>query len=171
MQVCLKRCIFLITLLISQISIGQDLVKSTDKIDEFTEVRTLSTNVITVAHAAARGNLKFALGRYISKDKYDLYALNIISSRDLGCSGSNSNYVHFLFLDGTSVKYEKDLAKIDCSDLNVSIYVVNKKDFENRQIIRVRFAKSDDYVDYTWTGRDSTTYDEIQLSDFFNILI
>jgi hypothetical protein len=167
---CLKRCIFLITLLISQISIGQDLIKSTDKVDDFTGVRILSTNVITVAHAAARGNLKFNLGRYILKDKYDRYALNIISSRDLGCSGSNSNYVHFLFLDGTSVKYDLDLAKIDCSDLNVSIYIVNKEDFENKQIIRVRFAKSNDFVDYTWTCEDST-YHQVQLSAFFNILI
>jgi hypothetical protein len=158
----MKSCIFLIILLITQISFGQDLIKSADKVDDFTGERVLNTNVVAVANGVSIGNLKFCLGRYVTKDN-DMYALNIISSKDLGCSGSNSNYIHFLFTDGTSVKYDKDQAKVDCNDINISIYVVDKNDFVNKVISKVRFAKSSDYADYTWTSL-------VSLDAFFDIL-
>jgi hypothetical protein len=92
----LKRCIFLLISLVTQISFGQDLIKVDDFTGESAEERVLITNVVAVANGASDGNLKFYLVRYILKD-IDMFALNIISSKDLGCSGSNSNYIHFLF--------------------------------------------------------------------------
>ena len=158
----MKKYIFLISFFIVQLSFGQDLIKSADKVDDFTGERVLNTNVVAVANGASVGNLKFCLGRYISKDN-DMFALKIISSKDLGCSGSKSNYIHFLFTDGTSVKYDKDQAKVDCNDINISIYVVDKNDFENKEISKVRFAKSDGYSDYPWTSL-------VSLDAFFEIL-
>lgn len=161
----MKRCIFLIILLITQISFGQDLIKSADKVDDFTGVRTLNTNLINVASSEkTTGNLKMVLGRYIGKDNTEQYALNVLSSDDLGCAGANSNYIIFLFQDGTSIKYDKDRAKVDCGDINISIYVIDKSDFENKVISKVRFAKSEGYRDYKWTSL-------VSLDAFFNILI
>lgn len=83
----MKKYIFLISFFIVQLSFGQDLIKSADKVDDFTGERVLNTNVVAVANGASVGYLKFCLGRYISKDN-DMFALNIISSKDLGCSAS-----------------------------------------------------------------------------------
>lgn len=159
----MKIYIFLVTLLMTQLIFGQDLIKSADKVDDFTGERQLNTNVITVASGKGVGYLKFCLGRYISKDSSDMYALNIISTEDLGCSGSNLNYIHFLFSDGTTLKYDNDQAQVDCNDINISIYVLNKNDFENKIISKVRFAKSSDYADYLWTYSQN-------LYTFFDIL-
>lgn len=160
----MKKYIFLITLLITQISFGQDLIKDADKVDDFTGVRTLNTNLINVAKSErGTGNLKMLLVKYIRKDITEQYAINVFTLDDLGCSGANSNYIIFLFQDGTSMKYDKDRAKIDCGDFNTSIYVIDKSDFENKVISKVRFAKSEGYKDYIWTSL-------VSLDAFFEIL-
>jgi len=163
----LKRSIFLIILLITQISFGQDLIKRVDSIDEFTGVREIETNAIWVAsrgNLLNGGNLRFEMGRYFLKiDSLETYALRVVSSDILGCAGSDRNYIHFLFEDGTSVKYDNDKGRLSCKDYSESVYIIIENDFADKKIDKVRYCQSEGCQDYNWTSL-------VSLDAFFDIL-
>jgi hypothetical protein len=145
---------------LSNIGFSQSLILEKNETDEFTGTTKKVTNLVMVAKSerSAYGNLKFMLGHI-----GDQYALYVISSYDLGCSGAKSNYIHFLFEDGSSIKYDKDYAKIDCGDYNISFFLVNSEDFKDKVIKKIRYAKSDGYNDYLWTHESS-------INNFFEIV-
>lgn len=155
----MKKLLILFSLTLSNLCLSQNLILEKNEKDEFTGTVKKVTNSVVVAKSErpAYGNLKFILGHI-----GDNYALYVISSADLGCSGANSNYIHFLFEDGTSIKYDKDYAKIDCRDFNISYFLVNEEDFKDKVVKKIRFAKSESYNDYLWECQNS-------MLDFFNI--
>lgn len=156
----MKHLLFLGLLVISNIGFSQTLTLEKNEKDEFTGTTKKVTNIVLIGKSERPmyGNLKFMLGHI-----GDQYALYVISSYDLGCSGANSNYIHFLFEDGTSIKYDKDYAKINCSDSNISFFLVNSEDFKDKVIKKIRYAKSEGYNDYLWTHESS-------MNDFFEIV-
>ena len=156
----MKRLLFSLFTLTYFIAQSQTLILDKNEKDEFTGTVKKITNMVLIAKSErpAFGNLKFMIGHI-----NETYALYVMSSYDLGCSGSNSNYIYFLFEDGSSIKYDKDYAKIDCSGVNISLFMLNKEDFDGKVVKKIRYAKSDGYNDYLWTHENS-------LNDFFEIV-
>ena len=79
--------------------------------DEFTGDLIINTRPKKVASSSTGSSFMY-FGK-INESNY----LKVYSSSDLGCSGAAGNYIHFLFEDGTSLRLEEDLSKIDCSDI------------------------------------------------------
>ena len=156
----MKKLLFSTLFILSYFGIAQSSVLDKNEKDEFTGTVTKLTNKVLIGNAekSIYGNLRVILGKV-----GETYALYAMSSYDLGCSGAKSNYIYFLFEDGSSIKYDKDFAKIDCDDINISVFLVNINDFEGKVVKKIRYAKSQSYQDYLWTH-------ESNMNDFFTIL-
>jgi len=156
----MKSLAFIGLFLVSSVGFAQTLTLEQNEVDEFTGRTKKATNMVVVAKSeiSAFGNLEFMMARFQTQ-----CVLYVSSSYDLGCSGANGNYIHFLFEDGTSVKYDKDRAKINCRDTNMSYYFVNSNDFKGKVVKKIRFAKSEAYNDYLWDSENS-------INDFFEIV-
>lgn len=156
----MKKLLFSTLFILSYVGLAQSLVLDKNEKDEFTGKVMKLTNKVLIGNAekSIYGNLRVLMGH-----TGDNYALYVISSYDLGCSGAKSNYVYFLFEDGSSIKYDKDFAKIDCGDNTISVFLINQSDFDGKVVKKIRYAKSKSYQDYLWTHVSN-------MNDFFSIL-
>jgi hypothetical protein len=143
----MKKFLFLLAaLLVSKSVYSQEL--RVNEVDEFTK----SSKKITKTYILAKGHT--TIRGYVGHIG-QAYAIYTYSSLDLGCGGSNSNYIIFLFEDGTSLKLEKDIAKIDCSTTASSIYIFDPAEFQGKVVTKIRFARSQTYDDCAWSGEFS----------------
>ena len=116
-----------------------------NEVDEFTG----DVKKITKTYEFAKGVSR--VKGYVARIQ-EVHAIYMYSTYDIGCGGAAGNYVIFLFEDGTNLKLDKDVAKIDCDDYAVSIYVLDPKDFEGKTIKKIRFAQSESYDNCEWSG-------------------
>ena len=125
-----------------------------NEVDEFTGDVKKFTNYYTIARTSV-GQIKASVIRI-----NDSYYLGLKSTYDLGCSGTRDNYVIIKFTDGTTLKLDKDLSDIDCSDSSPSLFSIsNNDDLVNKQIDKIRFQQSEYYTD----GKTSGTYSLSQI--------
>ncbi len=87
---------------------------------------------------------------YIKTSSGMFTVMHVTANSNLGCSGWGSNYIHFLFDDGTAFKVENDLAKFNCGLHPTSMFYIDRFYFEGKTVQKIRFAQSADYSDYIW---------------------
>jgi hypothetical protein len=142
--------------------VGQTLFLETNNVDEFTGVKRYGTNLVKVANSErpGLGHLKMVVFRNLSPDSTVEDILRVLPSADMGCSGSHTNYIHFLFEDGSTIIYNKDIAPIRCDYLASPAFLIEPSDFTGKVIRKVRFCMTEGYNDYVWTysvGLDAFT--------------
>jgi hypothetical protein len=140
----MKKFLFLLAALLVSTSVYSQELR-VNEVDEFTK----NSKKITKTYILAKGitTIRGSVG-HIGES----YAIYTYSSLDLGCGGASSNYIIFLFEDGTSLKLDSDIAKIDCSDNPTSIYIFDPLEFKDKVVTKIRFAQSKSYDDCTWSG-------------------
>ena len=124
-------------------------------IDEFTgdSIRTTKFFVIGGTKRDIRNYsnpLVIWMGKIISSVKTS-YFIYLRTPVNLGCSGSNKNYVMVKFMNNKVIKLDKDIAKIDCHKNAVSIYRLTKDNLNlliSNKIKSIRFRQSEYYEDY-----------------------
>ena len=95
-------------------------------------------------------NLVVWMGKIVSSSEKS-YAIYLRTPEELGCSGSDKNYVMIKFKDNEVITLDNDIAEIDCDKNAVSTYllsntVLNK--FRSNEIKSVRFQQSEFYADF-----------------------
>lgn len=129
---------------LTAITFGQDL--RMDEVDEFTN-RTIK---VTKSYKVGKRGLN---SLYMSIRRVDdSYGIEFWSSLDQGCAGSNNNYTILLGDDGSNIEFKEDLSRIDCSDQASSVYVLDIDMFTHFNITKIRFAQSNSYDDFEYTG-------------------
>lgn len=128
---------------ISAMGFGQDLRKN--ETDEFTGDVKKITEFYPVAEGV--GTLKLSAFHIGTLTGFYCY-----STADLGCCGTNSNYIIFKFSDNTTLKLDNDRADIDCSSGAISIYVLDPSQIENKTITKIRIQMSEYYDDLEVKG-------------------
>ena len=129
---------------ISAIGWGQDLRKNV--VDEFTGDIKKITEFYSVAEGV--GTLKLSAFHIGTLTGFYCY-----STTDLGCCGTNSNYIIFKFSDNTTLKLDKDIADIDCSDGATSIYTLDPSQIKGKTITKIRIQMSEYYDDLEVKGK------------------
>lgn len=126
-----------------------------DKIDEFSGMRNIRTNIIQIASNASKENISkvnliLSIAKSIGDDSI-MYAVMLRSPIELGCAGSIDNYVTFKFTDGDLLTLNEDIGYTDCTRNAECIYVLSENDvhiFKTHKLKAVRFKKSKFYEDY-----------------------
>jgi hypothetical protein len=130
-------------------------VLTKNEIDEFTDDFKRFSKYISIGGTKPdkrkySGNLVVWMGKVVSSSDKS-YAIYLRTPMELGCSGSDKNYVMIKFNDNEVITLENDIAEIDCGKNAVSTYllpdnVLNK--FRNDKIKSVRFQQSEFYADF-----------------------
>lgn len=128
---------------------------TTNETDEFTSNFKRYSKYISIGGTKPdtrgySGNLVVWMGKVVSSTDKS-YLIQLRTPIELGCSGSNKNYVMIKFNDNEVITLENDIAEIDCGKNAVSTYllsdtVLNK--FRNNEIKSVRFKQSESYADF-----------------------
>lgn len=129
---------------ITAVGFSQDL--RIDEVDEFTGTLKKVTGFYEVAENVG----KLAVSAYHIGDVYGIYCF---STSDLGCCGANGNHLIFKFTDGSTLKLDKDISDVDCSERCVSIYRLSPSDIQGKTIEKIRVSMSDYYDDRTVMGQ------------------
>ena len=117
--------------------------------DEFTGVTKKISNFYNIG--TGNGYTLELSTAYLTDGKADTHGMYFKTDADLGCAGSRGEYVFFKFTDGTTVKYE-GVGSIDCGNDTTSIFLFKEQDFKNKTVEKIRFKRSEYYVDYTMNG-------------------
>ena len=114
-----------------------------DEVDEFTKKVKKATKVYYSGKA-----IKLRVSRY--GEEYALGIAPIIWN--LGCCGVSDNYIMILFTDDTTLRLDKDVAKVDCSnDVKYSIYIIDEGMFKGKTIKKIRLKQSETFIDADYT--------------------
>jgi hypothetical protein len=117
--------------------------------DEFTGVTKKVTNYYNIGNG--KGYTLELSTALLTDSGGETRGMYFKTNADLGCAGTRDEYVFFKFTDGTTMKY-KGIGSIDCGDDSVSIFTFNEQDFKNKTVEKIRFGRSEYYVDYTMKG-------------------
>ncbi len=128
---------------------------TTNETDEFTGDFKRFSKYISIGGTKPNknnysSNLVVWMGKVVSSTDKS-YVINLRTPEELGCSGSDKNYVMIKFNDNEVITLENDIAEIDCGKNAVSTYllsdtVLNK--FRIDEIKSVRFQQSEFYSDF-----------------------
>jgi hypothetical protein len=123
-------------------AVAQDCKIESDKVDDFTGVRTRSTVSEKFAHAGSKGNHLSAWAVHADS----LYVLVFNPFAKLrGCSSKDA-YVIVKFTDGTTLRFEHG-GEINCSHPYVVAYC-HPDDFEGKTVEKVRLGTTETTADY-----------------------
>ena len=120
-----------------------------NEVDQFTG----STKKLTSYYNLAKTDVGIIRGSVIRIDNSRFLSVNFTAY--LGCAGARSNYIMFLYADGSSVKLDNDFADIDCSDGSTSMYRIT--DLQTNGITHIRFKMSKYFTDGPVYGTYSLT--------------
>lgn len=128
---------------------------SKNEIDDFTGDLKRSTELITIGSTKRdKNNYSINLAVWMNKIVYSnkkTYLIKLRTPNELGCTGSDKNYVMIKFKDGEVIKLDNDIAKIDCDRSAHSVYKLNDEalyKLRHYEIESIRYRKSDFYADY-----------------------
>lgn len=96
------------------------------------------------------GNLVVWMVKIVSSSDKS-FLIQLRTPFELGCSGSDKNYVMIKFKDNEVITLENDIAEIDCGKNAVSTYILSDtvlNKFRNDEIKSVRFKQSESYADF-----------------------
>ena len=139
-----KLILTTILAVIANISFSQEL--TIDKVDEFTGSTIKLTKYYKVGKRGS--NVLYMSLRRVD----DTYGIAFWSTLDQGCAGSTGNYTILLDSDNQTIKFDNDIADIDCADNGISVYVLTLEDADTFEIAKIRFAQSKSYDDFEYTG-------------------
>ena len=121
-----------------------------DEVDAFTGHHTKETNENTVFKRKSGGNLYLA-AKSVSYEGDTSFYLKLDPSSDLGCVGARDNYVIFKFNDGSTERFDNDLANLDCGTYRSSIFLLGTESAifkRSKQIVMIRLSQSEYYTTY-----------------------
>lgn len=134
-----------------------------DEIDEFSGKKKLKTETVSLGITPPQhildgeaiggyNTLDASLAKITSGDSSNIYLY--LSSFQLGCSGTSKNYLMLKFKDGEVLKFDKDLAEINCSrsvyDIPESIFYIDTTSLRKiltKELSASRFCQSEGYID------------------------
>lgn len=123
--------------------------------DDFTGKTTTKTIGVSVGTLEGKiQSLETGLNAVIyaiSKNDSTKYYIRAIPFIDLGCGGSNKNYIAFKFEDGSILEFDKDLEDIDCGAFATSLYRIKNEQvnkFLETPVSKIRIRQSESRADY-----------------------
>ena len=143
----MKHLIQLFACCISFQSFAQKL--ELNEVDEFTGTSKKRTKL--VQYNSSFGQVFVLQVAKFDSSHYAYFAHN----PKLGCAGDVDNYVIFLFDDGSTLELKEDLAEIDCGGFPKSCYKFDPKDFQEKNISKIRLRMGSGPVDAEWMMKRS----------------